>query len=57
MDKFRYTKEWEDQCRQKIWRKESCARCLFEALCLFQYNQERLWKDIHDQEKITEKNK
>jgi hypothetical protein len=44
MDKFRYTKEWEDKCRQWIWWKENCSRCLFEALCLFQQNQERIWK-------------
>lgn len=41
MEKFRYHKEWEDKCRQSIWRKKSCADCLFEALCLFQQNQEK----------------
>lgn len=43
MEKFRYTKEGEDKCRQWIWWKKNCVRCLFETLCLFQYNQER-WK-------------
>lgn len=43
MEKFRYTKEGEDKCRQWIWWKKNCVKCLFETLCLFQYNQER-WK-------------
>lgn len=51
MEKFRYTKEWEDKCRQGIWWKESCNRCSHEMLCLFQQNQERIWKDIAEQEK------
>ena len=42
MEKYRYTKEWEDKCRQEIWWKKSCEDCLFEALCLFEKNQE--WK-------------
>lgn len=44
MDKFRYTREWEDKCRQGIGWKTSCARCLFEALCLFQQNQDYVKK-------------
>ena len=44
MEKFRYTKEWEDKCRQWIGWKVNCSRCLFEALCLFQQNQEIIWK-------------
>lgn len=43
MEKFRYTKEWEDKCRQEIWWKKSCEDCAFELLCLFQKNNER-WK-------------
>lgn len=42
MEKYRYTKEWEDKCRQNIWWKKSCADCLFETLCLFQKNQEKV---------------
>lgn len=56
MEKYRYHKEWEDKCRYNLYL-ESCARCLFQNLCLFEYNQERLWNDIHDQRKIIEKNK
>lgn len=40
MDKFRYTKEWEDKCRQGIGWKKDCYRCSYEMLCLFQQNQE-----------------
>lgn len=53
MDKFRYTKEWEDKCRQGIGRKKTCYRCSYEMLCLFQKNQERVWKDIAGQKKTT----
>jgi len=56
MDKFRYTKEWEDKCRQNIWWKKSCCRCLFEALCLFQQNQEKIWKVTHEVNETLEKN-
>ena len=42
MDKFRYTKEWEDKCRQWILRKKDCWKCSFELLCLFQQNQEKI---------------
>jgi len=45
MEKFRYTKEGEDKCRQWIWWKKSCYNCSFDMLCLFQQNQERIWKD------------
>lgn len=55
MEKFRYTKEWEDRCRQSIGWKENCVKCLFENLCLFQQNQERIWKDVRGVEKISEK--
>lgn len=51
MDKFRYTKEWEDKCRQNIGRKKDCCRCLFEALCLFQKNQDRINKDLPSNQK------
>jgi hypothetical protein len=53
MEKFRYTKEWEDRCRQRLERKKTCWKCNYELLCLFQQNQERLWKDIAGQEKTT----
>ena len=43
MEKYRYTKEWEDKCRQEIWWKKSCEDCLFETLCLFEKNQDK-WK-------------
>lgn len=55
MEKFRYTKEGEDKCRQSIGWKENCVKCLFENLCLFQQNQERIWKDIRGVKKISEK--
>ena len=42
MEKYRYTKEWEDKCRQEIWWKKSCEDCSFELLCNFQKNQERV---------------
>lgn len=44
MEKFRYTKEWEDKCRQGIGWKESCYKCSYELLCLFQKNQEWIRK-------------
>ena len=53
MDKFRYTKEGEDKCRQGIGWKKSCCDCLFEALCLFESNQERIWKNTRGQKKTT----
>lgn len=38
---YRYWKEkWE--CRYWL-AMESCARCLFENLCLFEQNQEKIW--------------
>ena len=51
MDKFRYTKEWEDKCRQGIWWKKTCYKCSYEMLCLFQQNQERICKDTAIQER------
>lgn len=51
MDKFRYTKEWEDKCRQGIGWKESCWKCSYEMLCLFQQNQEKILNDIAKQKK------
>lgn len=56
MEKFRYTKEWEDKCRQWIGWKENCRKCSFEMLCLFQQNQERICKDTRGQKKTSEKN-
>ena len=56
MEKYRYTKEWEDKCRQEIWWKKSCINCSYEMLCLFQQNQERQWKAIAEAKKTTEKN-
>ena len=55
MEKYRYTKEWEDKCRQEIWWKKSCINCSYEMLCLFQQNQERQWKAIAEQKKTSEK--
>jgi len=55
MEKFRYTKEWEDKCRQGIGRKKSCAECSYDMLCLFQQNQEKEWKAIREAKKISEK--
>lgn len=53
MEKFRY---WvDDKCRQWLWWKKSCYRCSYELLCLFQDNQERIWKDIAEQKKTSEK--
>lgn len=54
-EKFRYTKEWEDKCRQGIGWKKDCYRCAYEMLCLFQQNQERIWKDTATQKKTSEK--
>ena len=48
---YRYWKEWE--CRYRLAIKK-CSHCLFENLCLFEQNQERLWSDIHGQDKISE---
>lgn len=53
MEKFRYTKEWEDKCRQGIGWKKTCHRCSYEMLCLFQKNQE--WKDIQKTDDSTTK--
>lgn len=47
MEKFRYTKEWEDKCRQEIWWKESCKNCSFELLCNFQKNQDNILNSNH----------
>ena len=44
MNKFEYSKEWEDKCRYWLQNIENCRRCLFEALCQFEHNQDRLWK-------------
>ena len=46
MEKYRYWKEWE--CRYWLASIESCRQCLFETLCQFEHNQERLWKATHD---------
>lgn len=56
MEKFRYTKEGEDKCRQGIGWKKSCADCSYDMLCLFQQNQEKVWKAIHEQKKTSESN-
>ena len=55
MDKFRYTKEWEDKCRQGIGWKKNCRKCSYEMLCLFQQNQEKIWRDTATQKKTSEK--
>lgn len=57
MEKFRYSKEWENECRQNIGWKESCADCLYEALCLFQKNQESILKKSQKSDTGLEKNK
>ena len=49
---YRYWKE-KSECRHRL-AINSCSRCLFENLCLFEQNQERLWRDIHGQDKISE---
>ena len=54
MDKFVYHREGEDKCRQNIGWKKSCASCLFETLCLFEKNQERMAKDYKKSDKISE---
>lgn len=50
MEQYRYHKEWEDQCRYGLYLK-SCAECLFQALCQFEQNQERICRDTATQEK------
>lgn len=45
MDQFRHHKEWEDKCRHNIGWKKSCADCLFDALCLYEKNQEKTLKN------------
>ena len=52
MEKYRYSKEWEDKCRYDLYLK-SCAECLFQNLCLFEQNQERIWNDTHGQGQIS----
>lgn len=53
MEKYRY---WVDnKCRYNLYL-ESCSRCLFENLCLYESNQERVWRDTHEVGKTTEKN-
>ena len=55
MENFKYHKEWEDKCRENIGWKKNCADCLFDALCLFKKNQERIQKNIEkdNSEKIN----
>ena len=48
---YRYWKE-KSECRYRL-AINSCSRCLFENLCLFEQNQERLCKDTHETEKIS----
>lgn len=55
MEKFRYTKEGEDKCRQGLWWKKTCHNCSYDMLCLFQQNQEKEWKATHEQKKTSEK--
>lgn len=56
MEKFRYTKEGEDKCRQGIGWKKSCYNCSYDMLCLFQQNQEKEWKAAtHEAKKTSEK--
>lgn len=54
MEKYRYGVDNWWSCRYML-AINSCNRCLFENLCLFESNQER-WKDIHEVEKTEEKN-
>lgn len=49
---YRYWKE-KGECRQWLAIK-TCSRCLFENLCLFQQNQERIWSDTHEAEKTLD---
>lgn len=55
MEKFRYTKEGEDKCRQGIGWKKSCYKCSYDMLCLFQQNQEKIWNDTVGVKKTSEK--
>ena len=54
-EKFRYTKEWEDKCRQGIGWKKNCYDCSYEMLCLFQQNQEKRCLDTHETKRTSEK--
>ena len=52
MEKYRYWIEGWKECR--YWLAiEQCSRCLFENLCLFEQNQERVWNDTHEQKKTS----
>lgn len=44
MNKYEFSKEWEETCRYGLESIKSCRQCLFEALCQFEHNQDRLWK-------------
>jgi hypothetical protein len=46
---------WKDnKCRYDLYIAK-CSECLFENLCRFEHNQERIWKATHEAEKITER--
>ena len=55
MEEFRHHKEWENKCRQNIWWKKNCTSCLFEALCIFEKNQERTEKDNQKKKILSRK--
>lgn len=52
MEQYRYWIEGWKECRYNL-AIEQCSRCLFENLCLFEQNQERIWKDIATQGKTS----
>ena len=45
MNKYEYSKEWEDKCRYGLASIESCRQCLFETLC---HLEKTKWDDTHD---------
>ena len=53
MNKFEYSREWEDKCRYGLENIENCRRCLFMTLCQFEHNQDRLWNDTAIQEQTS----
>lgn len=52
MENYRYWIENWKECRYNLAIK-SCCECLFQNLCLFEQNQERIWKDTHGQGQIS----
>lgn len=51
MEYYEYGKE-KDKCRYGLYL-NSCRQCLFENLCLYESNQERVWKDTRGQEQTS----